>query len=74
MKLARTLRLRFKEVTNAWFYGITNARNEGTHSAIRTIFARAHGFHTAEAALSIINLCCGPTPIPGPHPTQVQAA
>ena len=29
MKLARTLRLRFKEVTNAWFYGITNARNEG---------------------------------------------
>ena len=74
IKLAKTLRARFDEVTNAWFYGITNARNEGTHSAIRAIFARAHGFHTAEAALSIINLCCGPTPIPGPHPTQVQAA
>ena len=74
IKLAKTLRTRFDEVTNAWFYGITNARNEGTHSAIRTIFARAHGFHTAEAALSIINLCCGPTPIPGPHPTHLQAA
>ncbi len=74
MKLARTLRLRFKEVTNAWFYGITNARNEGTHSAICVIFARAHGFHTAESALSAINLSCGPTTIPGPHPTVVQAA
>ena len=74
VKLARTLRLRFKEVTNAWFYGITNARNEGTHSAICVIFARAHGFHTAQAALSAINLSCGPTTIPGPHPTVVQAA
>ncbi len=74
IRLAKTLRSRFEEVTNAWFYGITNARNEGTHSAIRTIFARAHGFHTAEAALSTINLVCGPTPIPGPHPSTAQAA
>ncbi len=74
VKLARTLRTRFKEVTNAWFYGITNARNEGTHSTLRAIFARAHGFHTAKAALSAINLSCDPTTIPGPHPTNVQAA
>ena len=74
VRLARTLRLRFKEVTNAWFYAITNARTAGTHSAIRAIFARAHGFHTAESALSAINLSCGPTTIPGPHPTIVQAA
>ena len=67
--LARTLRLRITEVTNTWRYGITNARNEGTHSKIRAIFARAHGFHRADTALAAINLTCGPTPIPNPHPT-----
>ena len=35
--LARTLRLRNEEVINTWRHGITNARNEGTHSKIRAV-------------------------------------
>ena len=30
--------------------------------------ARAHGYRSAESMLNMINLCCSPTPIPGPHP------
>ena len=69
VKLAKTIRTRMDEVANTWIHGITNARNEGTHSKIRAVTARAHGYHSAESMLNMINLCCGPTPIPGPHPT-----
>lgn len=68
VRLARTLRLRRQEVVNTWTYGITNAVNEGTHSKIRAVFARAHGFHRADTALAAIHLTCGPTPAPPPHP------
>ena len=68
VKLAKTIRTRMDEVANTWIHGITNARNEGTHSKIRAVTARAHGYHSAESMLNMINLCCGPTPIPGPHP------
>ena len=73
-RLAKTFAARFNDIYNTWETGITNARNEGTHSAIRAVFARAHGFHRAETALAAINLTCGPTPIPNPHPTPVPAA
>ena len=69
VRLAKTLRLRQQEVINTWIHGITNAVNEGTHSKIRAVFARAHGFSRAETALAAINLTCGPTPIAPPHPT-----
>ena len=68
VRLAKTLRLRRQEVANAWTHGITNAVNEGTHSKIRAVFSRAHGFHQADTALAAINLTCGTTPIPAPHP------
>ncbi len=68
VRLAKTLRLRRQEVVNTWIHGITNAVNEGTHSKIRAVFGRAHGFPRAESALAAINLTCGPTPIPSPHP------
>ena len=74
VKLARTLRLRLDEVTNASFYGSpTPATKEPTPPSARSS-PEPTGFHTAQSALSAINLSCGPTTIPGPHPTTVQAA
>ncbi len=31
-----------------------------THNKIRTMINRAYGFHSAEAALALIMLACGP--------------
>ena len=64
VKLASTFKQRSQEVINTWIWGTTNARNEGTHSAIRAVFSRAHGFHRADTALAAINLTCGTTPSP----------
>ena len=39
--------------------GFTNARVEGTNGKIRTITRRSYGFHSAEALIGMIFLCCG---------------
>ena len=38
--------------------GLSNARNEGINSKIRTVTRRAYGFHSASSLISYIILCC----------------
>jgi len=60
IKVANTIR-RFRQgILVALNLGINNARAEGLNNHVRLITRRAHGFHTAAAALSLVMLSCGP--------------
>jgi transposase len=47
--------------------GITNARTEALNNKVRLITRRAYGFHSAQAALALVMLCCGPITVNPPH-------
>ena len=49
-------------------YGLTNVPVEGMNSKIRMISHRAFGFHSGEALVAMIMLCCsGIQPLPLGH-------
>jgi transposase len=47
--------------------GINNATHEGLNRRVRLIINRAYGFHSANAALSLIMLTLGPMEHVLPH-------
>ncbi|MEQ8765740.1 MAG: ISL3 family transposase [Planctomycetota bacterium] len=47
---------------------LTNARVEGINNRIRVIARRAYGFHSAQALISMIFLCCGGITLNPPLP------
>jgi transposase len=57
---AKTIRKHRVGILTAIRTGINNGRVEGLNSQVRVILARARGFHTAEAALGLVMLTCGP--------------
>lgn len=64
---AKTIR-KFREgIMAAINLGINNARPEALNNHVRLITRRAYGFHSAEAALSLIMLTCGPIQLRLPH-------
>lgn len=67
IKAARTIRKHRDGITAALDRGMSNGRHEGLNNKIRTMFNRAYGFHTAEAALSLIMLACGPVTLTLPY-------
>lgn len=60
VKAGTTVRTHLDGITAAITRGMSNARQEGLNSTIRAMFTRARGFHTADAALALITLACGP--------------
>ena len=48
---------------------MSNGRHEGLNNKIRTMINRAYGFHSAEAALALIMLACGPVTLELPYHT-----
>ncbi len=67
VKVAKTIR-KFREgILAAINLGINNARPEGLNNHVRLITRRAYGFHSAEAALSLVMLSCGPIQLRLPH-------
>ena len=69
VKAATTIR-RFRDgILTAIRTGINNARAEGLNSVVRLIIRRARGFHSAEAALALVMLTCGPITLRLPHET-----
>lgn len=64
---ARTIRSYRDSILAAIKLGINNARVEALNSKVRLITRRARGFHSPEAALSLIMLCCGPITLHLPH-------
>ncbi|OUS81265.1 hypothetical protein CA951_41625 [Rhodococcus sp. NCIMB 12038] len=51
-------------ITAAVERGLANGRHEGLNNKVRLIIRRAYGFHTAENALALMLLACGPVALP----------
>lgn len=60
VKAAKTIRKHRDGILTAIRTGINNGRVEGLNTQVRLIIARARGFHSAEAALGLVMLTCGP--------------
>jgi transposase len=67
VKAARTIRKHKDGITAAVDRGMSNGRHEGLNNKIRTMINRAYGFHSAEAALALIMLACGPVTLELPY-------
>jgi transposase len=67
IKLARTLRRYRDGVLTAIRLGLTNARLEGLHNKIRLLTHRSYGFHSPQALIALIYLCCAGITITPPH-------
>jgi transposase len=67
LRLARTIRKHREGILAAVRLGITNARAEALNNKVRLITRRAYGFHSANAALALVMLTCGPITLQPPH-------
>lgn len=74
VKAARTMRERRGLIVNAINEGISNGRVEGLNTKVRLIIRRGYGFHSANAALALVMLACGPINLTLPHEHRSQAA
>jgi transposase len=67
VKLARTIRRHKSGVLAAIELNLSNGRLEALNSKVRLISHRAYGFHSADALIAMIYLCCAGIQIPLPH-------
>jgi len=67
VKAAKTMRDRRPIIVNALEHGLSNGRVEGLNTKVRLLVRRAYGFHSAEAALALVMLACGPIDLKLPH-------
>ncbi|MBA3305859.1 MAG: ISL3 family transposase [Thermoleophilaceae bacterium] len=67
LRLARTIRRHRDGILAAIRLGITNARSEALNNKVRLVTRRAYGFHSANAALALVMLTCGPITLQPPH-------
>jgi len=67
LRLARTVRKHHDGILAAVRLGVTNARSEALNNKVRLITRRAYGFHSAQAALALVHLSCGPITLQPPH-------
>ena len=67
VKLARTIRKHKQGVLAAIEIGISNGRLEALNSKVKLLSHRAYGFHSADALIAMIYLCCAGIQIALPH-------
>lgn len=67
VKVSKTIRKHRDGILAAIELGINNGRAEGLNNIVRLITRRAFGFHSAQAALGLIMLTCGPIKLVLPH-------
>jgi transposase len=67
VKACRTIRKHRDGINAAINRGLSNGRHEGLNNKVRLIINRAYGFHSAEAARSLIMLACGPITLELPY-------
>ena len=67
IKLARTIRQHKPGVLAAIELEISNGRLEALNSKVRLLSHRAYGFHSANALIAMIYLCCAGIQIALPH-------
>ena len=64
------MRDRRQLIVNALEHRISNGRVEGLNTKVRLLVRRAYGFHSADAALALVMLSCGPITLTLPHEHQ----
>jgi transposase len=67
IKLARTIRNHKAGVVAAIELNLSNGRLEALNSKVRLLSHRAYGFHSANALIAMIYLCCAGIQIALPH-------
>jgi transposase len=67
VKFARTVRKHKQGVLAALKLAISNGRLEAMNSTVRLLSHRAYGFHSADALIAMIYLCCAGIQIALPH-------
>jgi transposase len=67
VKLARTIRKHKPGVLAAITIGVSNGRLEALNSKVRLLSHRAYGFHSANALIAMVYLCCAGIQIALPH-------
>jgi transposase len=70
VKLAKTIRQHRDGILHAIRLGINQGRTEALNNKVRLITRRAYGFHSANAALALVMLSCGPITLTPPHESQ----
>lgn len=69
VKAGRTIRKHRSGIDAAIDRGLSNGRHEGLNTKVRLLIRRAYGFHSAQAALALILLACGPVTLELPYHT-----
>jgi transposase len=67
IKTAKTIRKHRDGILAAIRLKVNNGRAEGLNNHVRLIINRAYGFHSAQAALALVMLSCGPITLQLPH-------
>ncbi len=67
IRLAKTISQHRQGILAAIRLGITQGRTEALNNKVRLITRRAYGFHSANAALALVHLTCGPITLTLPH-------
>ena len=67
VRLGRTIRKHRDGILAARRLGLSNACAEALNNKAKLIVRRAYGFHSANAALALIHLTCGPLTLTLPH-------
>ena len=67
VRLGRTIRKQREGILAARRLNLSNARAEALNNKVKLIVRRAYGFHSANAALALIHLTCGPLTLTLPH-------
>jgi transposase len=67
VRLGQTIRQHRDGILHAIRLGINQGRTDALNNKVRLITRRAYGFHTANAALALIMLTCGPITVTPPH-------
>ena len=67
IRLGRTIRKHREGILAARRLKLSNARAEAQNNKVKLIVRRAYGFHSANAALALVHLTCGPVALTLPH-------
>jgi transposase len=67
VRLGQTIRRHRDGILHAIRLGINQGRTEALNNKVRLITRRAYGFHSANAALALVMVTCGPITLQPPH-------
>jgi len=67
VKVGKTIKKHLDGIKAAVDRGLANGRHEGLNNKVRLIIRRAYGFHSADNALAMIMLTCGPVTVKLPY-------